>query len=538
MTIRHCLLCSLCILNLHFSIAQRQYASQIHTPDSAKFLADNPQLHRSSSIDKEDIQILIYTLAHDSMEGRELGHPGIDKAANFIASQLKLAGIPPCPGLNSYFQEIAFTWVSWNELKCNINGTDYRHLWDYLCLADQNGDLQWQSSEVVFMGYGIDDPAYSDYQNAHVKNKAILIFNGEPRKKNGLYHITKSSLPSAWSSHLQLKLDAAQRHGAKLVLIIEEKLKGLIDANRQSILSPKVIMGSAPWLNQPGVNYMHISSSMAANLIGRKQPQVIKWRNKINKTGKPSGGLLPCELKIIQTRNLRQSKGKNILAYIEGSDVKDEIIIITAHYDHIGKKGDDIFNGADDNASGTAALLEIARCFQENKDRGIVPRRSILCLWLTGEEKGLLGSAYYVNHPVFPLANTMANINIDMIGRNDDIYLDSSNYVYVIGSDRMSKDLHSINEEVNDQFSRLILDYTYNSEKDPNRFYYRSDHYNFAENGIPAIFFFSGTHADYHRTTDDADKIDFEKTARIARHIFQLAWALSMREKPLSVSEP
>lgn len=208
---------------------------------------------------------------------------------------------------------------------------------------------------------------------------------------------------------------------------------------------------------------------------------------------------------------------------------------MTAHFDHLGMRGTDIYYGADDNASGTSAVLEIAQAFSQAKASGQGPRRSVLCMLVTGEEKGLLGSQYYTEHPVFPLTQTVANVNIDMIGRKDDKHADS-NYTYVIGSDRLSTELHEINETVNRLYTKLELDYTYNADNDPNRFYYRSDHYNFAKNGIPAIFYFSGVHADYHRPTDTPDKIMYEKAETITRLAFHTTWELANRDERIKVN--
>ena len=223
-------------------------------------------------------------------------------------------------------------------------------------------------------------------------------------------------------------------------------------------------------------------------------------------------------------------KGENVLGFIEGTDLKDEILIITAHYDHLGKHDTLIYNGADDDGSGTVAALEIAEAFMLAKEQGKGPRRSVLIMPVSGEEKGLLGSKYYTDNPVYPLENTIANLNIDMIGRVDE-YHESGDYVYLIGSDRLSTELHNLSEEVNTKHFNLELDYTFNDKGDPNRYYYRSDHYNFAKNNIPVIFYFNGVHEDYHKPTDTIEKIDFEKIQKISRYIFLTAWELANRDK-------
>ena len=229
-------------------------------------------------------------------------------------------------------------------------------------------------------------------------------------------------------------------------------------------------------------------------------------------------------------------RGENVLGFIEGSDLKEELIIITAHYDHLGKHDSLIFNGADDDASGVAGAMEIAEAFMLAKKDGKGPRRSILIMPVSGEEKGLLGSKYYTDNPVYPLNNTIANLNIDMIGRLDDWH-STGNYVYLIGSNRLSYDLHNINEEVNTKYTKLELDYKYNDEEDPNRYYYRSDHYNFAKNNIPVIFYFNGVHEDYHRPSDTIEKLDFSKIKTISKLVFLTAWELANRDEKIKLRD-
>jgi hypothetical protein len=226
---------------------------------------------------------------------------------------------------------------------------------------------------------------------------------------------------------------------------------------------------------------------------------------------------------------------ENIWAFIEGSEKPQEIIVISAHYDHVGMKNGEVFNGADDDGSGTVALLEIAQAFKKAKDDGFGPKRSILFLHVTGEEHGLHGSRFYSENPLFPIENTVVDINIDMIGRRDTLHPKTNNYVYVIGSDRLSSELHTINEEVNAKYTQLELDYKYNDRKDPERIYFRSDHYNFAKKGIPAIFFFNGIHADYHQSSDTPDKIEYDALAKRAQLAFVLAWELANRPDRIKV---
>lgn len=230
---------------------------------------------------------------------------------------------------------------------------------------------------------------------------------------------------------------------------------------------------------------------------------------------------------------------ENVLAFIKGTTLPEEILVISSHYDHVGVDEEgNIFNGADDDGSGTVAILEIAEAFKKAKEDGFGPKRSILFLNVTGEEKGLVGSKFYTDNPVFPLEQTVANLNIDMIGRIGEGKEDAGDYVYLIGSDKLSTELHELSEAVNQKYLNLELDYTYNDKNDPNRFYYRSDHYNFAKNDIPIIFYFNGVHEDYHKPTDTPDKIEYELLAKRAQLVFHTAWEIANREKRPFVDKP
>ena len=235
--------------------------------------------------------------------------------------------------------------------------------------------------------------------------------------------------------------------------------------------------------------------------------------------------------------NVKDSE--NVMAFLEGSEFPEEVLVISSHYDHVGMDAEgNVFNGADDDGSGTVAILEIAEAFMKAKADGYAPKRSILFLNVTGEEKGLIGSKWYTDNPVFPLANTVANLNIDMIGRIGTGKEEAGDYVYLIGSDKLSTELHNLSEEVNAKYFNMELDYTYNDENDPNRFYYRSDHYNFAKNNIPIIFYFNGVHADYHKISDTPDKIEYDLLAKRAQLVFVTAWEIANRDTRPVVDKP
>ncbi|NMH27360.1 M28 family metallopeptidase [Flavobacterium silvaticum] len=236
-------------------------------------------------------------------------------------------------------------------------------------------------------------------------------------------------------------------------------------------------------------------------------------------------------------RNEGLNDSENIWAFIEGSEKPDEIVVVSAHYDHVGVQNGEIYNGADDDGSGTVALLSIAQAFQKAKKDGHGPKRSILFLHITGEEHGLHGSRFYSENPLFPIANTVADVNIDMIGRRDDEHANTNNYIYVIGADRLSSELDQIVRSQNEAWVKLDLDFKFNERSDPNRFYFRSDHYNFAKNGIPSVFFFSGVHADYHKPGDEVEKIEFDALKKRAQLAFVTLWELANREQRIRVDK-
>jgi Zn-dependent M28 family amino/carboxypeptidase len=247
--------------------------------------------------------------------------------------------------------------------------------------------------------------------------------------------------------------------------------------------------------------------------------------------------IVPIEALINKRRRFTSTNpSENVIAYIEGTEKPDEVLVISSHYDHEGIKNGLVYNGADDNASGTTGVLLIAKAFAQAKKDGHGPKRSIMFVNFTGEEKGLLGSKYFVANPILPLDNIVVNLNIDMIGRiGKEKTTDDNNYVYVIGADRLSTELHEINERMNSTYTKLELDYKYNLKTDPNKFYKRSDHYNFAKNGIPIAFYFNGVHEDYHKPTDTADKILLDLLVKRTRLVFHTAWEIANRDERIVV---
>tara|TARA_A100001011_G_scaffold9570_1_gene10701 strand:- start:616 stop:1692 length:1077 start_codon:yes stop_codon:yes gene_type:complete len=229
---------------------------------------------------------------------------------------------------------------------------------------------------------------------------------------------------------------------------------------------------------------------------------------------------------------------ENVVAVIEGSEKPNEYIIISSHLDHEGEKNGEIYNGADDNASGTVGVLKIAEAFQNAVQSGHRPKRSVIFLHLTGEEKGLLGSKFYTDNPLYPLENTIVNLNIDMIGRIDPRHKNNiERYIYLIGTDLLSSELHKVSESTNNNTTKLFLDYKYNDIDQSECIYYRSDHFHFVKNNIPAIFYFNGIHEDYHKPTDTAEKIEYGLLKDRIKLIFFTAWELANRYDKIEVDQ-
>ncbi len=496
----------------------------------------------AQTITAQDIKQHLEVLASDAFEGRETGTEGQRKAAAYIERYFKQLGLPPVVGDSSWQQPIVFTTERMEYTMLRTNGKQWRDLYDYYVWPKilPSGRHEITADEVIFVGYGIDAPAWSDYVGQTVGGKVVLMYLGEPYDDEGRSLITGEARPSRWSEDWQLKVATAKRHGARAVLLIEPEVRQKVKKVSGKLFRPVTFMGDGRMADEQYIPHLFISTKVVKNLLGKKYAKkVTRARRRIVHKRKPAWVEVPAQIEIVLEKKRSQLHGANVLGYIEGRDpqLKDELLVISAHYDHLGKRGNVIYYGADDNGSGTAAVLDIAQAFVQAKQAGQGPRRSVLCLLVSGEEKGLLGSAYYVHHPVFPLVHTVADINIDMIGRVDQVHADNPAYVYVIGADRLSTELHKIIEAVNEQYTGLFLDYTYNAADDPNRYYYRSDHYNFAERGIPSVFFFSGVHEDYHQPTDTADKIMYDKIVPIARLAFYTAWELANRSHRIVVDK-
>jgi len=485
---------------------------------------DKTLLKISNTIMAADLKRHLYIVASAEMEGRDTPSPGLEKAADYIEAHFRSLGL--LPGNNgSYRQPYPMYSDSLLASSLKVNGKEFELNRDFQPQTSVNHSAEMAFSEFVFAGYGITDSTLDNYKNLDVAGKLVLILDGTPEG------YTPSGRGFSSPSATFGKINTARKNGAAALLIVSKNF-------------PRNSMPAAGGWN---LNYYRpaayplvftISENLAETLMGADGRNILTSMKE--KKLSPQKYTADVDLSFFKTT--RKTTADNVLGVIEGTDKKEEWIVITAHYDHVGKRNDTtIFYGADDDGSGTVTILELAEAFAKAKAEGKGPRRSILFMTVSGEEHGLWGSAYYTDHPVYPLEKTSANLNIDMIGRIGNDYLkdkDSLNYVYIIGDNKLSSELTPITDRVNGMYTKLKLDRKYNDPNDPNRFYYRSDHYNFAEKGVPIIFYFNGVHKDYHRPTDTPDKISYELLARRAKLVFFTAWEMANRDEMIKRDIP
>jgi hypothetical protein len=467
-------------------------------------------------IDRVDLQRHLEVLASDSFMGRDTGKEGQRMAAGYLRDRFQEIGVPPLSraGVDGgYFQEY--------ELIESRKGS--------IAVRSENHELKWPQ-EVLYFSEQMSEGLELDWLNPL---KAIKPLDSV-RVARAAAVIDARSLeqgPSGFGG-LNEPLERAKSAGYKAAfIIVQEEMKqqmdGFVHADGTSMRLPSPEERAES--RNRSMQAFYLTTQGLSKLAGRRGARMLL---------KPRARGVKVGISIEVTPREKRVQAENVLAYVEGTDLGEELVVITAHYDHIGVEDGVVYNGADDDGSGTVALLEIAQAFMAAKSEGYGPRRSILVMPVSGEEKGLLGSRYYSDNPVFPLEQTVSNLNIDMIGRVDSAHSASPPYVYIIGSDRLSSDLHAVNEEANSEHLGIALDYTFNAEDDPNRFYYRSDHYNFARKGVPSIFYFSGVHEDYHQPGDDVEKIRFDLLEARARLVFHTAWLLATRNERIRTDKP
>ena len=482
-----------------------------------------------NTITSEELKTLLYKYASDEFEGRETGEPGHDLAVEYLKGKYLSMNIASAYNTDDYFQEVPLEKRKLSDANVTINGKQAIIYDDYIPPRNVNIS-NLDIKEVVYAGYGIDTDNYSDYKNLDVKNKIVVIKSGEPMSTDSIYITTGTKEKSQWTSGRQarrLKLKTAEDHGAKGVFILDQLAHNYYSKAYKRI-DPETYEGRiSSAANDDEFYYFMVDTGLAKQIV----PDI--------ETNNTPQQVVETDIKLSIKKNVDAFNSHNVVALIKGEEKPEEIVVISAHLDHNGVNDDGkVYNGADDDGSGTVAMLEIAQAFKAAIKDGYRPKRSILFLHFTAEEKGLQGSKHYTDiDPIFPLENTVANLNIDMIGRVDKHHEDDKNYVYVIGADMLSSELYDINETANKKYTNINLDYRYSNETDPNRYYYRSDHYNFAKHNIPVAFYFNGPHEDYHRVSDTPDKIEYDLLENRARLVFYTAWDLVNRDNRIVVDK-
>jgi Peptidase family M28/PA domain len=470
----------------------------------------------ANAITEEGLKKHLYIVASKDFEGRETATEGQRKAAAYIEANFKSLGLQP--GNKGEFQMYyAVFQDSLVDAAIRVNNQAFQLNEDFAVNITTNYSSTLFGSEIVFAGYGISDSTRDDYRGLDVKGKIVLLLNGE--------QATVKQPPGGRRNNFLTKQQAAMKNGAVAVLIIQTKFTG-------NPVNKKGNMYRSAYKKSILPNTYYVSEKISEAIMGPDYSTA--------KAGSPQTKTYQANVMLQFNKATTQLQSSDVLGYLEGTDLKDELLVISAHYDHLGKRDTVVYYGADDDGSGTVGVLEMAEAFGKAKAAGKGPRRSVLFLANSGEEKGLWGSEYYSDHPSYPLEKTTADLNIDMIGRIDPNRKkgDSTNYVYVIGDDKLSSDLKPISESQNRKYSKLELDYKYNDPADPQRIYYRSDHYNFARKGVPIIFYFDGIHNDYHSPTDTPDKINYDLLRKRVQLVFYTAWDIANRNDMLKRDIP
>ncbi len=481
-------------------------------------------------------------IASDELEGRDTPSPGLDTAAKFIAMSMSRWGLKPAGDDGSYFQKIALRrdLIDRALTRVQLNGLSLELGVDYIP-SPRAGDV---SGQLVFAGSGwlVKSRNIDGFKGVDAKGKIAIVFSSLMGLPRG---VTRSDLSGKRGEDWMEPAEYARKLGAVgLIVVPDFQFLANWDVNRQRLTERGTIMVEKFQTQAVALLPTIIASPRLANILFQGEQQNATTLHE----RAYGGGDLPASFALSENKLVSITvtpKGEplatqNVVAIFEGSDpvLKNEYVALGAHYDHVGinqlARGDRVYNGADDDGSGTTALIAIAEALSKARSK---PKRSVLLVWHAGEEKGLWGSRYFTDYPTVPLEKIVTQINLDMIGRSKqegdtnsrNLNLSGPNQIYIIGSRMMSTELGDLAESVNKSYLNLTYDYRYDDPADLNRFFFRSDHYNYAKKGIPIIFFFDGEHEDYHRVTDTADKIDYQKMERIARTVYMTMFELANR---------
>lgn len=491
---------------------------------------------RQKTINKADLKRYLNFISSDSLKGRKIGDafPGLDIAANYIKENAENAGLSP--GVTGYFQKVPV--FSSHPDRENT----------YLQITKENGDLIYKTdsviglpsgtgihiskAEIVFAGFGWHDEktGYDDFRGSDFTGKVVMFVTGTPEsfQKNELQH---------WNNQLEIKkINKAFENGASAVIIVNSPLnEGNSNYNRMNRWINRNDFSIENNETNADVNRFAFINAAQADAILGETGKLKTLLTEITTKNKPASFLLrEIRIDINVNRKTDTVEAKNIIGIVEGSDpvLKNEYVFFMAHYDHIGvDSSGNVFNGADDNGSGTVILLEVAEAFATLP---VKPKRSIVFFWVTAEEVGMLGSKYYIEHPVFPVEKTVACINIDMAGRvfeqRDTVWNKSEKKVKDFdGLYTLTNDFWPGLKEINTSACKtlgLIPDYSL-----PLGFLQSSDHFSFHSHGVPILNYATGYHADYHKISDEISKINFDKMKRVADLCYLTGFKIANLEK-------
>jgi hypothetical protein len=476
-----------------------------------------------------ELRMHLQFLASQELGGRYTLSPGFAIAARYLASHLEAYGFKGAGENGDFLQTFqvlsgkADTTKSLLEVTLAGKPKSY-HFGDFYLPGE--GGMGESQGQIVFVGTGISSPSqhHDDYAGLGVKGKIVLIVPGMPPD------VDISRLNESESGQ-----GAARAHGAvgilqlppqRLLELMKNKAFQERAASRETVRLARGQENSLPAVT--------LGPALAEDLFSGAGLDLKSVYEAVSHKQKLQPKVLDLTAKMTVAMQVTRSTTQNVAAVLEGTDpnLKHEYVVFSAHYDHLKTSpGGEIYPGADDDGSGTTSVLTIAHAMSLER-----PKRSVLVMFHAGEELGLLGSEYNTDYaPVVPLKQMVADLNIDMIGRSkapgdnatEDEHLTDANTVYLVGSNRISPELHQLSEETNAQFQKMKLDYHYNDPGDPERIYFRSDHWNYAKHGIPIIFYFDGTSVDYHRPTDTIEKIDFTKMTKVARLVFETGWRIA-----------
>ncbi len=527
--------------------ANAQTKSKNNKPNSTAAVSTAARFGNTDGITAAQLRNYLEFIASDELEGRDTPSRGLDIAAMYIADHLRSWGIKPAGDNGSYFQKFPLrrSRIDTAGTRLQLNNQSFTYGEDFLSSFNP---ATISNSQIVYASHGwfIKSKNIDAYQGIDVNDKIVVVANNLP--KGVTFNDLQGNQGEDWMSPAFY----AQTKGARAVIIFGN-YNNL--ANWQGTKWNQTEKGGLEFGKpQNQITIPTITASprlISALFFGEKANGNIVYTKGITQDFAEPFDLKPTKkINLSVAVKTEETHSQNVVGILEGSDavLKNEYVAIGAHYDHVGTNpfsfnDDKIWNGADDDGSGTVSVLSIAEAFSKGATR---PKRSILFIWHAGEEKGLWGSEYFTDNPTVPITSIITELNIDMIGRAQQTgdenptnkLLPKQGEVFLIGSRMMSTELGDLSDATNKSFLNMSFNFKYDDPKDPEQFFYRSDHFNYARKGVPIIFYMDGNHADYHQPSDSIEKVDFANMEKIARTIFATGWQLANRPTRPTVDKP